>query len=733
MLAWSVAILFGAAACPGVSRAAGPSQSEEMQKRDRWLKDRLLIDVGQPNATSDNPVFSFVYGEQTSARLLPAWPETSRSEKLSRDRTQHTLTWNDPKTALQVRCVAVTYADFPVVEWTVYVKNAGRANAPMLANLQGIDTRVERGQGGEYLLKYHKGDTCAPDLYQPLEQVLTPKYQLRLAPEGGRGTNHAFPYYNLTMPGGGLILAVGWPGQWAATFTRDADRGLRIVAGQELTHIVLRPGEEVRTPLIALLFWEGADVQRAQNLWRRWMIAHNLPRTADGNLPPPIMPGNTSLEFNEMCNANEENQKAFINRYVEERVPIDFWWMDAGWYPCHGWPQTGTWEPDLKRFPQGLRAISDHARGKGIQTLVWFEPERVAGGTWLAENHPEWLLGGTLLNLGNPKSRTWLTDHVDRVLREQGIDLYRQDFNMDPLDFWRRNDSPDRQGMTENLHVQGYLAYWDALRQRHPKLRIDSCASGGRRNDLETMRRAVPLHPTDYNYAHLAAKQAFHQSLFSWIPFFGSNTVPVDTVDAYGIRSGHAMSVVLGYDMRRKDLDYPLLRKLALEVRQVAPYYYGDYYPLTPYSLAEDTWIAWQFHRPETDDGLVEAFRRPRSQQSSLSVMLRGLDPQGVYEIKDSDQEGTTRARGRDLMDKGLLVTAARRPQAVTITYQRRHGLAAVISAPHSTREVLEAAAFSASDSHSPNGPIAACHWDFGDGAAADGPTVKHAYKAPGS
>ncbi len=118
---------------------------------------------------------------------------------------------------------------------------------------------------------------------------------------------------------------------------------------------------------------------------------------------------------------------------------------------------------------------------------------------------------------------------MDRVLREQGIDLYRQDFNMDPLDFWRRNDAPDRQGMTENLHVQGYLAYWDALRQRHPNLIIDSCASGGRRNDLETMRRAVALHPTDYNYSHLAAKQAFHHSLFQWLPYFGSNTLPIDT------------------------------------------------------------------------------------------------------------------------------------------------------------------------------------------------------------
>ena len=50
---------------------------------------------------------------------------------------------------------------------------------------------------------------------------------------------------------------------------------------------------------------------------------------------------------------------------------------------------------------------------------------------------------------------------------------------------------PDRQGITENLYVQGHLAFWDEFRRRNPYLRIDSCASGGRRNDLETIRRAV--------------------------------------------------------------------------------------------------------------------------------------------------------------------------------------------------------------------------------------------------
>ena len=132
---------------------------------------------------------------------------------------------------------------------------------------------------------------------------------------------------------------------------------------------------------------------------------------------------------------------------------------------------------------------------------MWFEPERVTAGTWLTDNHPEWILGGKdggLLNLGHPDARQWLTDHIDKLLTEQGIDLYRQDFNMDPLEFWRKNDPEDRQGITEIRHVMGYQAYWDELRRRHPDMLIDSCASGGRRNDLETLRRAVPLLRSDY-------------------------------------------------------------------------------------------------------------------------------------------------------------------------------------------------------------------------------------------
>lgn len=635
----------------------------DMEIRDKRYEGEL-----SPIARSSTLPFAFLYDGAASDAILRTWPGRLETTRLDANRTRYTRTWKQPNGNLDIRCVAVDYADFPAVEWTLYFKNTGSTDTPILRNIQALDTSLERTATGQFVLHAWRGDTCSPVLYQPLTETLPPKANRRFAPADGRATNQAFPYYKIQMPGGGILLAVGWPGQWASSFTTDNDRKLRIAAGQELVHLSLRPGEQIRTPLIAILFWKGDDTVRAQNLWRRWMWAHNVPRTADGKLPPPILFGNTSGQFNEMINANEDNQKYFIDRYVEEKIGINFWWMDAGWYPCDGhWPNTGTWEPDTTRFPNGLRAISDHALAKNIRTLVWFEPERVGGG-WLSRNHPEWRIG-PLLNLGNPDAWNWLVNHVDDQLKTQAIHIYRQDFNMSPLGFWRGNDAPDRRGITENFHVQGYLAYWDQLRKRHPQLIIDSCASGGRRNDLETMRRAVPLHPTDYNYADLVVKQAFHHSLFHWIPYYGSNTVPTNTADPYAIRSGHALGMVLGYDMRRTDLDYARLRRLADQWRKIIECCYGDFYPILPYSLREEDWIAWQFHRPDRNEGVVQAFRRHKSNETTMTLRLGGLDPALQYRVTDFDKDKPLTIPGRQLLQKGLPVDIPAKPGAVVIHY----------------------------------------------------------------
>jgi len=639
-----------------------------------WLGDLPIMETKPPVSTE--PCFSFIFGGKSSRELLPLWRVERSTGKDDKDRTRHTVAYTDPETGLAVRCEGIAYHKFPVVEWTLYFKNTGASDTPVLSDILVMDAVLPCSSATEMRLHHAKGDDCTDTSYEPRVEVLGADTNLAFANTGGRPTQMAFPYFNVAGPSGGTIFVVGWAGQWNARFTRN-ETGLVLQGGQEGTHFTLHPGEEVRTPLIALLFYTG-DWLRGQNLWRAWMVAHNMPRQDGAPLKPQICLCTGNYYPNLMSNAAREI--AFIRRYVEEGIQANYWWQDAGWYPCDGvgWPKTGTWEVDPVRFPKGLKETGDFARQYGMGTLVWFEPERVHGGTWLAEEHPEWIYGGAkggLLKLGDPACRAWLTDHIDRLISDQRIDFYRQDFNIDPLPYWRENDaaeSPEgnRQGITEIRHVEGYFAYWDELRRRHPGMPIDSCASGGRRNDLETLRRAVPLLRSDW-YGGPAGQQCHTYGLSLWFPFSGTGVI--SQKDAYWMRSSMVAEFTFGPDAAGVEvIDFENLRRCVEDWRALAPFFLGDFYPLTPYTRSEDQWMAWQYHRPETDAGAVQVFRRKDSVYEVARFRLRGLDAGAIYTIAGRDGEPESTATGQELMEEGLRVSLIDRPKAAILLYQQQ-------------------------------------------------------------
>jgi alpha-galactosidase len=629
------------------------------------------------------PAFSFLYDGEDSSGLLATWRRCRESRQLDARRTEHMLTWTDPGTGLIVRQVGVEYHDYPAIEWTVYVKNAGSAETPILKDIQALNVLFDRGgSAGEFVLNGIKGDWTVAESYEPYRITLGPGASKSFAPSNhlGKSTSgpDGWPYFNLQVPGGGVLLAVGWPGQWACSFTRDTGNALRVVAGQELTRLRLKPGEQIRTPLIAMLFWEGTDFVPPQNLWRRWFTAHNMPRVG-GQTQQPVL--QIQVE------ASQEGI-ATVKAFLQAGIKPDICWRDAGaggttWYPSSdgpfqgqlAWLNTGTWQIDPHRFPNRMRPFSDWIHSQGMQFLLWFEPERVGDpGSWLGRNHPEWVIPcneqGALLNEGDPAALKWLIEHIDGMIKSEGIDWYREDMNgVGPLPGWRKNDAADRQGITENFYVQGHLALWDELRRRNPGLRIDSCASGGRRNDLETMRRAVPLTRSDFQFPDMKGvvegQQGHTYGLSFWLPFYGSGCY---LYDKYSYRSFYMPL----FGMGGLSAENAAAQKTAYdECRKIAPYMLGDYYPLTPYSLQLDRWIAWQFYRPEQGDGVVQAFRRARNDEPTQTLRLRGLDPAASYKITNFDEKVPTTATGADLMETGLTVHLPAKPAAAVVVYQK--------------------------------------------------------------
>ena len=99
--------------------------------------------------------------------------------------------------------------------------------------------------------------------------------------------------------------------------------------------------------------------------------------------------------------------------------------------------------------------------------------------------------------------------------------------------------------------------------------------------------------------------------------------------------------------------------------------YYGDYYPLTPYSRDEGTWMAWQFNRPETGEGMIQVFRRAESVYVSAEMPLKGLEPDKEYVVTRVDAAGEVKMKGADLMGRGLAVDVKERPGVAIFGYKR--------------------------------------------------------------
>jgi alpha-galactosidase len=217
----------------------------------KLLLGEMVLLQNEP-VPSLQPLFSFTYGGKPSAGLLRDWEVKRRSKRLDDARTTRTATYSDSATGLAVRCEVVEYSDYPAVEWVLHFKNAGKRPTSLIEDIQALDVALTHGEPGEFVLHHAKGSVALADDFQPLDEPLKPKTRTVI---GGGPSDAALPFFNVEWPGGGMIVGIGWPDTWSASFSRDAGKGLGVRVASPGAHFILRPGEEIRTPRILAPFW----------------------------------------------------------------------------------------------------------------------------------------------------------------------------------------------------------------------------------------------------------------------------------------------------------------------------------------------------------------------------------------------------------------------------------------------------------------------------------------------
>jgi alpha-galactosidase len=183
------------------------------------------------------------------------------------------------------------------------------------------------------------------------------------------------------------------------------------------------------------------------------------------------------------------------------------------------------------------------------------------------------------------------------------------------------------------------------------------------------MRRAIPLCRSDFQFPSQGANmvegnQCHTYGLSSWLPYQGSGCY---LNDPYSFRSFFMASFGMAGEFQM-----PAWKQAYNENKKVAPILLqGDFYPLTGYSLVDDVWMAWQFDWAEKGQGVVQAFRRGKNNESVQTYRLSGLSPKSQYKITNFDVDDSVQMSGKKLMEDGLKIELKNKSQAAVIIYEK--------------------------------------------------------------
>lgn len=603
--------------------------------------------------------FSFEYG---GARAPAAdWTRT---------RTADGLRFVSPDGALAADCEIRRDPGFPVLSWLLRFTNLSKGRTKVIAKVRPFDLRVPVASKSKTHLVHHAaGAMQSLDDYQQFTTLISQEWwrqhKLHVETRGGRSCEGAWPYFNIETPDAkaGLVAAIGWAGQWQADFDATGDDRVRLTAGMTDCRFALEPGESVRAPRAVALLYRRGDWIEGQNLWRQWFLRCNAPRQGGELVTSQTMCSLCGVDFGS-DGMSAETMKGRIDDYAAHGFAFDYWWVDAAWYEWKShwndpktkaphWRWTGGWTPDPARFPKGPGEVFAHAKetcgAKG--GILWFEIENAVTSAKVYREHPDWFYPlpayrGHFLNLANADAWNWAFRTLDGRLRAEGANFLRIDFNFPPLPIWRdadRRAGADRVGISEMKHVEAFYRLYAALLKADPSRRIDNCAQGGCRNDVETLSYAVPLWRTDTS-SPVDEQQMQTAGISLWVPLYGGGH-PAKT-DVYELRSRLQPYLHLGTNAMDAEGWTRLKDNLELWRKSAAPYYAKDFYPLTRSDAGTDLWCAWEFADAERGEGFVQAFRRADSPSPTFLVRPRGLDAATDYVFEDVDTHETWTVRG---------------------------------------------------------------------------------------
>lgn len=350
--------------------------------------------------------------------------------------------------------------------------------------------------------------------------------------------------------------------------------------------------------------------------------------------------------------------------------------VDAMWFP-----KSGDWRWDPKRFPNGVRPIEEYIHGHGMKLGHWMAYTHGSNSdfespvTLNAFKHADWftkpikiapediLNWDTRVDLGYDPARDWAEQATQHVVTDYKLDFFKTDWSPIETSCEQTNHRHHYGVDVSYWSTLGYYAVQDQLLEKFPNLMIEGCSGAGHIKDFGDIRHIHSRAVTD-TLSSLPDRQAVYDSTFALPPavllaytYENHYDRVFDAPEPYLWRS----AMMSGWQIDPTNSASWTAEQRA-KVRRATEIYKTWIRPILQDAEVHHIlprpdgyhWDGMFYWSPSLQRGTLYIFR-PNSDQGIQRVALRGLSPDGTYEVRSEDNS-TPRATysGAALMKRGL-------------------------------------------------------------------------------
>ncbi|MCS0633597.1 alpha-galactosidase [Telluria mixta] len=445
--------------------------------------------------------------------------------------------------------------------------------------------------------------------------------------------------------------ALGWSGAWRISVDMDAVGGVRVTAGYNPFDFAyrLKPGERLASPVFHAGF-SGDGFGGASRLFHRYQRTRILPE-APALRPRPVL--YNSWEATEFA-VDEAGQMALADKAAG--LGIERFVVDDGWFGARNSSKAGLgdWVVNTKKFPNGLTPLIKRVNDLGMEFGLWVEPEMVNPDSDLYRAHPDWVIhfpgrarsearDQLVLNLARKDVYDHLLGVLDKLLASNNIAFLKWDHNRAWSEPGWPQVPPSEQQRLYVTYVDNLYKLLGELRRRHPKVEIESCASGGGRVDLGIMALTDEVWVSDNTdpYDRLLIQDGFSQAyapaiMMAWVTDSPNWVNKRATSLAYRFLSSMQGALGIGANLNHwTTQDFAEAKRLIAEYKRIrVTVQQGNLYRL----ISPQGGSARSATLSVAQDGnqaVLFAFLHSGGMRNPAPhIQLRGLDPRKVYTLR---------------------------------------------------------------------------------------------------